>query len=81
MKNVFFFQTQQIPADTILFDEFKKQNISFSYFQIDQKYYLFVYAQNSIQIDFLYQLIQVMEELDYKQKLYPRKSCFVNKGT
>jgi len=68
MKNVFFFQTQQIPADTILFDEFKKQNISFSYFQIDQKYYLFVYAQNSIQIDFLYHSIDVLEELDSKQR-------------
>ena len=68
MKNVFFFQTQQIPADTILFDEFKKQNISFSYFQVDQKYYLFVYAQNSIQINFLYHSIDVLEELDSKQR-------------
>jgi len=54
MNNIFFFQTQQIPDDAILFDPFKKQKVSFSYFQVDQKYYLFFYSQKSIDINFLY---------------------------
>jgi len=52
----------------IYFDEFKKQKIFFSYFQIDQKYYLFVYTQQSIDINFLYQSIDVIQELDSKQR-------------
>ena len=68
MNNAFFFQTQQIPDDTILFNEFQQQNIFFSYFQADQNYYLFVYAQKSIQIDFLYHSIDVIQELDSKQR-------------
>jgi len=67
MNNIFFFQTQQISDDTIFFDEFQKQKISFSYFQVDQKYYLFLYAQKSIQLNFLYQEIDVIQELDSKQ--------------
>ena len=68
MKNIFFFQTQQIPNDTILFDEFQKQNISFSYFQVDQNYYLVLYAQSLIDINFLYQSIDVIQELDSKKR-------------
>jgi hypothetical protein len=41
MDNIFFFQTQQIPYYRILFDQWKKQQLFFSYFQVDQKYYLF----------------------------------------
>ena len=55
--------------------ELKKQEIFFSYFQVkqankqlDNKYYLFLYSQKSIQIDFLYQSIDVIQELAYKQR-------------
>ena len=41
MDNVFFFQTEQIPDNSILFEELKKQELFFSYFQVDPKYYLF----------------------------------------
>jgi len=68
MENIFFFQTQQIPDDTILFNQLKEQNIFYSYFQVDQNYYLFIYSQTNIQIDFLYPLVQVIEELDSKQR-------------
>ena len=68
MENIFFFQTQQIPNDTILFNQLKEQKIFYSYFQVDQNYYLFVYSQNSIDINFLYQSIDVIEELDSKQR-------------
>ena len=68
MNNTFFFQTQQITNDTILFNQLKEQNIFFSYFQVDQNYYLFLYAQKSIDIHFLYQSLDVIEELDSKQR-------------
>ena len=68
MENIFFFQTQQIHDNTNLFDQFKKQNIFFSYFQVDQNYYLFVYAQKSIDINLLYQSVEIIQELDYKQR-------------
>lgn len=64
MKNIFFFQTQQIPDDIILFDPLKEQKIFFSYFQVDQNYYLFVYTQQSIDINLLYQSVEIIQELD-----------------
>lgn len=68
MENIFFFQTQQIHDNTNLFDQLKKQNIFYSYFQVDQNYYLFVYAQQSIDINLLYQSVEIIQELDYKQR-------------
>jgi len=68
MNDAFFFQTQQITNHTILFNQLKEQNIFFSYFQVDQNYYLFVYAQKSIDINFLYQSLDVIQELDSKQR-------------
>jgi hypothetical protein len=68
MNNIFFFQTQQIPDDTILFNELNHQKIFFSYFQVDQNYYLFVYSQKSIPIDFLSDSIDLIQELDSKQR-------------
>ena len=64
----FFFETRQIPDNAILFDQFQKQTIFFSYFQVDQKYYLFFYAEKSIEIDFIYQSIEVIQELDSKKR-------------
>ena len=81
MNYAFFFQTKQIPDDTILFNEFKQQNIFFSYFQVeqaagDQNYYLFLYAdesrlklrQQSIDINFLYQSVEIIQELNSKKR-------------
>ena len=68
MQKIFFFQIQQIHDNTNLFDQLKKQNIFFSYFQVDQDYYLFLYAQKSIDIHFLYQYLDVIQELDSKQR-------------
>ena len=66
--NAFFFEIQPIPEDTILFDQFKTQTISFSYFQVDQNYYLFFYSQKSIDIDSIDPFIHILEELDTKQR-------------
>ena len=70
MKNACFFQIQQIPDSSSIFDQFNQQNIYFSYFQVDQNYYLFLYAQQSIDINLLYQsvAVDVIQELDSKQR-------------
>ena len=54
MNTAFFFETQQISNNSILFDEFKTQKISFSYFQVNRTYYLFVYSQKSKKSDSSY---------------------------
>jgi len=64
----FFFEIQPIPDDSLIFDEFKNQTISFSYFQVDQKYYLFFYSQKPIDIDLIESFIDILEELDTKQR-------------
>jgi hypothetical protein len=68
MQNIFFFQTQQILDDTILFNEFKKQKIFYSYFQVDRNYYLFLYRQKFIHLDLIYQSVEIIQELDSKQR-------------
>jgi len=68
MQNIFFFQPKQIPDSSSIFNQFKEQKIFFSYFQVDPNYYLFVYSQNSIDIHFLYQSVEIIEELDSKQR-------------
>jgi hypothetical protein len=68
MQNIFFFQTQQIHDNTNLFDQLKKQNIFYSYFKVDQNYYLFFYRQTPIDLQFLYQFVDVIQELDYKKR-------------
>jgi hypothetical protein len=59
---------EQIPENSTLFDEFKNQEIFFSYFLVDQKYYLFFYEQKSIDIDRIEPFIHILDELDTKQR-------------
>jgi len=55
-------------TDNALFNEFKKQTIFFSYFQVDQKYYLFCYRQKSIDGTFRSQSVEVLQELNSKKR-------------
>jgi len=66
--NAFFFETEQIPENSLLFEELQKQELFFSYFQIDPNYYLFFYGQTSIDIDLIEPVITIIEELDRKQR-------------
>ena len=66
--DAFFFQIQPIPDDTILFDQFEQQNICYSYFQVEQNYYLFLYSQKFIDIDSIDPFIHIIQELDTKQR-------------
>ena len=54
MKNqqtAFFLEIQEIPENSPIFDELQKEELFFSYFQVDQNYYLFFYGQKSIDRD------------------------------
>ena len=68
VETAFFFQIQEIPDHRIIFDEFRKQEIFFSYFQVDQNYYLFFYHQKPIEIDFIYESVDVFQKLDSKKR-------------
>ena len=67
-QNAFFFETQQISENSPIFEELQKQELFFSYFQIDQKYYLFFYRQKFIDIDLIDPFINILAELDTKQR-------------
>jgi len=64
----FFCQIQEIPDNLTVFEELKNKQLFFSYFQVDQNYYLFLYGQESIDIEFLYQSVDVIQELDKKKR-------------
>jgi hypothetical protein len=55
MHYVFFFETQELHDQAMIFDPLKKQDIFFAYFQVDQKYYLFLCSQKPMKVDFFYQ--------------------------
>jgi hypothetical protein len=53
---------------TLYSEEFKNQTIFFSYFQVNQKYYIFFSTQKPISIHFLYQSVDILEKLSIKQR-------------
>jgi hypothetical protein len=57
-----------LPDSSSIFEELQKEELFFSYFQVDQNYYLFVYTQQPIDINLLYQSVEVIQELDSKQR-------------
>lgn len=42
----------QISENAFILDQLKEQGIFSAYFQIDKSYYLFLYSQNPIELDF-----------------------------
>ena len=67
-QTAFFFEIEPIPEDSKIFEELEKQELFFSYFRIKKKYYLFFYQQRFINIDQIEPFIQILEELDTKQR-------------
>ena len=67
-QNAFFYQIQPTSDNLTVFEELTNQQLFFSYFQVDQKYYLFFYQQKSIDIDRIEPLIHILDELDRKQR-------------
>ena len=80
MENILFFQTKEILDNTTLFNQFKNQKIFFSYFCVDQKYYLFLFRDTALDIDFInfiYQSILVIEVLDRKIREFRAESGYL----
>lgn len=70
MDSIYFFEIERITEDNqkIILDEFQSRNISFTYFQVEKKYYLFFYDKNPIKIDFLSKHISLLQELNSKER-------------
>ena len=76
--NACFFEIEEIPRNevpsclatenSLIFEQLKKQELFFSYFQVDRNYYLFFYGQTHIDIDLIEPHIQILQELDRKQR-------------
>lgn len=66
--NARFFQIQQISENSTIFEQLENQQLFFSYFQIEQNYYLFFYEQESIDMDLIDPSIEILEELNTKQR-------------
>ena len=67
-QNAFFFEIEEIPENSPIFEELQKEELFFSYFQVDQKYYLFFYGQKPLDINLIELHLQIIEELDRKQR-------------
>jgi len=67
-QNAFFFEIKPISNSSLIFNELKNQQLFFSYFQVDPHYYLFFYGQESIKIDLIDPFIDILKELDKKQR-------------
>lgn len=68
MKTIFFLETEALSDNSIIFEAINKEKLFFSYFQVDQNYYLLVYGENFIDIDFFYKSIDVVKELDRRER-------------
>lgn len=47
----------------------KKKNLFFSSFQIDQNYYILVFAKEAFEPDFLYKFLTIIQELNTKKQV------------
>lgn len=68
MENVILFELEEIRDDSNIFKELKERKIFFSYFQVDQKYYLIIFAQQRFDPDFIYESVTQIKELNTKQR-------------
>jgi len=68
MANIFFFEIKKIRNSATIFDELKRREIFFSYFKVDQRYYLLVFQEQAFDPDFLYQSLNQVKELNSKKR-------------
>lgn len=66
MNHAFLFETEEINEK--VFEKFESEEISYSYFSALQKYYLFGFQKEPLNLNDLYQWIQVREHLDSKKR-------------
>jgi hypothetical protein len=67
---VSFVKIQPITDSSIIFTELDKNRFKFHYFRVNQVYYLFFYGKKEKfdSIDYLYETITIIEELDTKKR-------------
>jgi hypothetical protein len=66
MKNAFLFETKEIEKG--VFQKFKSEGIFYSHFLAGQKYYLFLFKKESIDLNFLYQSVELLNQLDSRKR-------------
>lgn len=66
--NAYFFKIEKISEDSLIFEQLQKEELFFSYFQVDQNSYLFFYGETNIDMDLIDPHIHILEELDRKQR-------------
>ena len=69
LKNIVFFEIKKILNPLNIFKMMKKKNLFFSYFQVDQKFYILVFAEEAFEPDFLYKFLIIIQELNRKKRI------------
>lgn len=67
MNNLFFFEIEKIQRKEI-FQIMRKKNFFFSYFSLDQKYYLLVFKEQEIDRDLIYSFLNIIQEIDSQKR-------------
>jgi hypothetical protein len=68
MDTTFLFQVEEMIDYKMIFNKLEHHKILFSYFQVDQSYYLFCSSEKAIDINFVSKNLKVIEELDSKKR-------------
>lgn len=66
MISAYFLEVEKISKD--IFSVLSSNNIYFSYFWADEKYYLFLYSRIIHDFDFVYQKIEIIKQLDFRRR-------------
>lgn len=66
MNYGFLFETEEIDQKT--FEKFEVEEISYCYFSASQKYYLFGFQKEVLDLNYICQLIQVKNHLDSRKR-------------
>ena len=65
-KSVFFFEIEKIIESSNTLEEIEKY--FFSYFQVEEKYYILIFSEEPFDPEFLYSLLVIIKSLDTKKR-------------
>lgn len=63
-----FLEIQKLQDTSFLIDSLNKQNILFSYFEVNQQYYLFLYKDGEINLYELVKKLIIIQQLDKRER-------------
>lgn len=69
IANIFFFEIKKIRNSATILEELKRREIFFSYFKVDQRYYLLAFQEHPFDPEFLYQSLNQVKELNSKKRI------------